>query len=88
MFKCIFFSVFALSTPAVTQILFEQGSICETRAGPNRPQTRRGMVFFVDFKYIFYENRYFWPILQLPVGFFDRNGQKAHLRTKTFHLSL
>ena len=27
----------------------EQGSICETRAGPNRPQTRRGMVF-VDFK--------------------------------------
>ena len=39
-----------------------QGSICETRTGPNRPQTRRGMGFFVDLKYIFYENRYFWPI--------------------------
>ena len=47
----------------------EQGSICETRAGPKRPQIRRGMVF-VDFKYIFYENRYFWPIWQLPVGCF------------------
>ena len=39
---------------------FEQGSICEKRAGPNRP-TRRGMAF-AGFKYIFYENRYFWPI--------------------------
>ena len=29
---------------------------------PNRPQTRRGMVSFVDFKYILYENRYFWQI--------------------------
>ena len=38
-----------------------QGSIWETRTGPNRPKTRRGMVF-VDFKYIFYENRYSWPI--------------------------
>ena len=46
-----------------------------------------GVWVFVDFKYILYENRYFWPILQFPVGFFDRNGQKAHLRTKTFHLS-
>ena len=30
----------------------------------------------------------FLPVLQFPVGCFDRNGQKAHLRTKTFHLSL
>ena len=48
-----------------------QGSICETRAGPNRPQTRRGMV--ADFKYILFENRYFglfWPIFQLPIGCF------------------
>ena len=26
--------------------------------------------FFVYFKYIFYKNRYFWPIWQLQVGFF------------------
>ena len=30
----------------------QQGSIYETRAGPNCPQTRRG-IFFVDFKYIY-----------------------------------
>ena len=30
----------------------------------------------------------FWPILQLPVGCFDRNGQKAHLLIKTSYLSL
>ena len=54
---------------------------------PTAPKLE-GVWVFVDFKYIFYENRYFWPILQLPAGFFDRNGQKAHLRTKTFHLSL
>ena len=39
----------------------KQVSICETRAGPNRPQSRRG-TFFADFKYIFDENRYIWPI--------------------------
>ena len=36
---------------------------------PTAPQTRRGMVF-ANFKYIFYENRYFWQIWQLPVGCF------------------
>ena len=37
------------------------------------------------------KNRYFWLfwlILQLSVGCFDRNDQKAHIRTKIFHLSL
>ena len=47
-----------------------------------------GVWVFVDFKYIFYENRYFWPIYNFRSGVFDRNSQKAHLRTKTFHLSL
>ena len=45
----------------------KQGSICETRAVPNRPELE-GVWFFVDFKYIFYENRYFSPIWQLQVG--------------------
>ena len=112
---------------------------------PTAPKLE-GVWVFVDLKYIFYENRYFWPIWQLPVGcfltemvkkhiyglrpfiwaynqvsktfrskvlartssnlgkplfwanlanlttsagvVFDRNGQNAHLRTKTFHLSL
>ena len=39
----------------------QQGSICETRAGPNHPKLE-GVWFFVDFKYILFENRYFWRI--------------------------
>ena len=36
---------------------------------PTAPKLE-GVWVFVDFKYIFYENRYFLPILQLPVGCF------------------
>ena len=36
----------------------QPGRICKARAGPNRPKTRRG-TFCVDFKYIFYETRFF-----------------------------
>ena len=42
-----------------SSLIFEQGSICETRAGPNCHQTRRGMVFFVEFKFIFYQTAIF-----------------------------
>ena len=79
-------NVFILSNWWVS-ITFKQGSICETRAGPNRSQTQRGM-FFVDFKYSFYENRYFGKFDNFQSGIFDQNSQKTHLRAKTFHLSL
>ena len=46
-----------------------------------------GVWVFVDLKYIFYENRFFCPFDHFRWGVFDRNGQKAHLLTKTFHLS-
>ena len=59
----------------------KQGNICETRAGPNRPQTRRGIIF-VDFKHIFVQSTHF------RLGCFDQNCQKAQLRTETFHFSL
>ena len=36
---------------------------------PTAPKLE-GVWFFVYFKYIFYENRYFWPIWQLWVGCF------------------
>ena len=36
---------------------------------PTAPKLE-GVWVFVDLKYIFYENRYFWPIWQLPVGCF------------------
>ena len=36
---------------------------------PTAPKLE-GVRVFVDFKYIFYENRYFWPIIQLLVGCF------------------
>ena len=55
---------------------------------PTAPKLE-GVWVFVDLKYIFYENCYF--LVHLTTSgrvFFDRNGQKAHLRTKTFHLSL
>ena len=34
---------------------------------PTAPKLEGGW-FVVDFRYIFYENRYFWLIWQLPVG--------------------
>ena len=55
---------------------------------PTAPKLE-GVWVFVDLKYIFYENRYFLANLTTSGRvFFDQNGQKAHLRTKTFHLSL
>ena len=54
---------------------------------PTAPKLE-GVWVFVDLKYIFYENRFFGQIDNFRSGVFDRNGQKAHLRTKTFHLSL
>ena len=36
---------------------------------PTAP-TLEGVWVFIDLKYISYENRYFWPIWQLPVGCF------------------
>ena len=33
----------------------------EHEQAPTAPKLE-GVWFFVDFKYIFYENRYFWPI--------------------------
>ena len=37
---------------------------------PTAPKFEGVCFFFVDLKYILYENRYFWPIWQLPVGCF------------------
>ena len=55
---------------------------------PHRPQTRRGMVF-LQILYIFsIKTAIFGQFDNFRSGVFDRNGQKAHLRTKTFHLSL
>ena len=124
-------------------IIYKEGFVKHDKA-PTAPKLE-GVGFFVDLKYIFYENRYFLPIWQVSVGcfftkmvkrhmygpkpfiwaynqvsktfrskvlartssslenryleyfgqfdhfrwgVFDRNSQKAHLRTKTFHLSL
>ena len=47
-----------------------------------------GVWVFVDLKYISYENRYFGQFDHFRWGVFGRNGQKAHLRTNTLHLSL
>ena len=54
---------------------------------PTAPKLE-GVWVFVYFKYIFYENRFFGQFYNSRSGVFDRNGRKAHLRTKTFHLSL
>ena len=54
---------------------------------PTAPELE-GVWVFVDLKYISYENRYFANLTISGGVVFDRNGQKAHLRTKTFHLSL
>ena len=58
----------------------KQGSICETRKGPNRP--RFEMVLTISFMSMFWKIQYFWPTSG------GRNSQKAHLHTKTFHLNL
>ena len=47
-------------------IRFNKEVFVKHEQAPTAPKLGRGMGF-VDFKYIFYENRYFWPILQLPV---------------------
>ena len=45
---------------------------------PTAPKLE-GVWVFVDLKYIFYENRYFWPIWQLPVGCFLTKMVKRHI---------
>ena len=46
---------------------FKQGSICETRKGPNRPPIRRGIEYLAYANVLENKNRYFWPIWQLRV---------------------
>ena len=60
-----------------------QGSICETRKGPNRPPIRMGIDYLV-YALVLEIQSYgqFWPT---SVG---RNCHKAHLYAKTFHMSL
>ena len=61
----------------------QQGSICETRKGPNRPPIRMGIDYLI-YALVLEIQSYgqFWPT---SVG---RNCQKAHLYAKTFHMSL
>ena len=66
----------------------EQGSICETRTGPNRPLTRKGMGFCILKIYFLWKSLFMASLTTSGRVFFDRNGQKAHLRTKIFDLSL
>ena len=55
---------------------------------PTAPKLE-GVWFFVDLKYISYKKPLFLANLTTSGRvFFDQNGQKAHLRTETFHLSL
>ena len=51
------------------KILVNKEVFVKHEQAPTAPKLE-GVWFFVDFKYSFYENRYFWPILQLPVGCF------------------
>ena len=67
----------------LTNLTFDkQGSICETRKGPNRPPIRRG----IDISYM----PMFWKITAfghfLPTSG-SRKCQKTHLHTKTIHLN-
>ena len=45
---------------------------------PTAPKLE-GVWVYVDLKYISYENRYFWPIWQLPVGCFLTEMFKKHI---------
>ena len=45
---------------------------------PTAPKLE-GVWVFVDLKYISYENRYFWPIWQLPAGCFLTEMVKRHI---------
>ena len=63
--------------------LLSQGSICETRKGPNRTPIRRGIDYFVYARvWKFKAFGQFWPTSG------GRNCQKAHLYAKTFFMSL
>ena len=65
--SCICGIFIATHTKARIQIYKEV--FVKHEQAPTAPKLE-GVWVFVDFKYIFYENRYFWPIIQLPVGCF------------------
>ena len=61
MVRCIRGKIRVIRSVEVIQMKFDKEVFVKHEQAPTAPSSK-GYVFFVDFKYIFYENSYFWRI--------------------------
>ena len=81
-------TVFLLSCSFVRNYWSNKEVFVKHEQAPTAPKTRR-VIGFCRFKiYFLWKPLFLANLTASGRVFFDRNGQKAHIRTKTFHLSL